>query len=122
MKVKRKVAALLALAMVLTSQPFGVLADGLDNMKEDYAVTEEDVTTPSEADEVGDKNTDEKEELEVTVNIDPEDGANVRAPKKVDTGDTLEFSVKVKDDYKISRVEVFGEELEGKNEEEDERN
>ena len=49
MKVKRKVAALLALAMVVTGQPSGVLADGLNTLGTSYAAENSDVATGSEA-------------------------------------------------------------------------
>ena len=116
MKVKRKVAALLAVAMVLTGQPTGVLADGVNAMSESYGATWDDGTTPSDADKenAGDIPEDEKEELAVTVNVDPEDGARVYgAPDEVETGDTLEFNVKVNEGYKLLGVDVSGEELEG---------
>ena len=116
MKVKRKVAALLAVAMVLTGQPTGVLADGVNAMSESYGATWDDGTTPSDADKenAGDIPEDEKEELAVTVNVDPEEGARVYgAPDEVETGDTLEFNVKVNDGYKLLGVDVSGEELEG---------
>ena len=49
MKVKRKVAALLALAMVVTGQPSGVLADGLNTLGTSYAAENSDAATGSEA-------------------------------------------------------------------------
>ena len=111
MKVKRKVAALLALAMVVTGQPTMILADGLNGQ-----VAESTVKTVAQEKLASDNDAkpsvpeDEREELVVTA-TDPE-GATVNAPETIMTGETLEFNVVVEDGYEIVSVDVDGEELE----------
>ena len=116
MKVKRQLAAFLALAMVVTGQPVNILAGGVNSMLDTYAATREtDTSSPSDATE-GNTNVteDEIEKYKVTVEVKPEDGATVDVPDRtVETGDTLKFSVKVKNGYELDTVLVTGTDTEG---------
>ncbi len=119
MKLKRKVAALLAVAMVVTGQPTGILADGVNAMFESYGATKKDGTTPSDAEKASEE---EKTELEIEVNVYPnEDAAKVSVPNKLESGDELEFKVKIKEGYRLDSVDVSGDELEGDYDEESDR-
>ena len=110
MKVKRKVAALLALAMVVTGQPSGVLAGAMpgDEGVASTKVVSDKIATPPKA-------TPDEPEKELRAQVEytilPEDGAHILngASKKVKSGDTLKFSFVVKDDYELSSVNVDGD-------------
>ena len=110
MKVKRKVAALLALAMVLTGQPAGVLAGAMpgDEGEASTKVVSDKIATPPKA-------TPDEPENELRAKVEytilPEDGAHILngASTKVKSGDTLKFSFVVKDDYELSSVNVDGD-------------
>ena len=110
MKVKRKVAALLALAMVLTGQPSGVLAGAMpgDGSEASTKVVSDKIATPPKA-------TPDEPENELRAKVEytilPEDGAHILngATTKVKSGDTLKFSFVVKDDYELSSVNVDGD-------------
>ena len=118
MRVRRKVAAAMAMAMVMTSQPFGVLADGLNTLRYTYGAVQEDAATRSEADKSTESTAepdipeDEKETFAVTYLVDPEEGASVSGNRKVETGDTLKFNVTVKKGFELDSVDVSGDILE----------
>ena len=125
MKVKRKVAALLALAMVVTGQPSWVLADGLENLGGTTVVESEDIATPlvpeKETDDLENESTpsdaDEVSTAQVDYVILPEKaaddhGATIIGPTTVESDETLEFKVKVRDAYELSYVDVAGAEAE----------
>ena len=125
MKVKRKVAALLALAMVVTGQPSWVLADGLENLGGTTVVESEDIATPlvpeKENDDLEKESTpndaDEVSTAQVDYVILPEEaaedhGATIFGPTTVDSDDILDFHVKVRDAYELSYVDVAGAEAE----------
>ena len=121
MKVKRKVAALLALAMVLTGQPSWVMADSFGNLERMTVVESEDIATPlvpeKENDDLEKESTpndaDEVSTAQVEYVIMPEDHwATVFGPNEVKSDDTLKFRVKVKDGYELSYVDVEGAEAE----------
>ena len=110
MKVKRKVAALLALAMVLTGKPAGVLAGAMpgDEGVASTKVVSDKIATPPKA-------TPDEPEKELRAKVEytilPEDGAHILngASRNVKSGDTLKFSFVVKDDYELSSVNVDGD-------------
>ena len=118
MRVRRKVAAAMAMAMVMTSQPFGVLADGLNPLRYSYGAVHEDAATKSEAEKATESTAkpeipeDEKETFAVTYLVDPEEGASVSGNRKVETGDTLKFNVTVKKGFELDGVDVSGDILE----------
>ena len=127
MKVKRKVAALLALAMVVTGQPTMILADGLNEQIEESTERTEDQeqlasdtnanpsipeNETSEDETESEIPEDEREKLTVTATVEPSESATVNAPETIMTGETLEFNVVVEDGYEIVSVDVDGEELE----------
>ena len=125
MKVKRKVAALLALAMVVTGQPSWVLADGLENLGGMTVVESEDIATPlvpeKETDDLEKESTPNDADEVTTAQVDyvilPEEaaddhGATIIGPTTVESDETLEFKVKVRDAYELSYVDVAGAEAE----------
>ena len=140
-QLKRKMAALLAVAMVMTGQPSGVLAGGMpgDSGEASTEVTEtvstdSDATQNTEPDgseippatnSTADSGTsggnggtgtdipkEEQETFEVTYQVEPEEGAKVTGDRKVKTGETLEFTVRVNDGYELDSVSVSGDVLE----------
>ena len=103
MRLKRKIAALLAVSMVVSGQPgmFTMTSAAQEKAVQGAEVSQEfdtaspsnaDVATKSDADSALDE---EDQTYEVSYLVDPEDGAAVKGDKKVDTGDTLEFTVTV---------------------------
>ena len=110
MKVKRKVAALLALAMVVTGQPSGVLADGLNTLGTSYAAENSDAATESEATDESEATPSEIVKNPVEYIIEPEEGASiVKGSKIVKTGGELTFTVEVNDGYELDSVDVDGD-------------
>ena len=120
MRLKRKVAALLAASMVVSGQPgmFTMTSAAEEKTAQEAEVSQEfdkaspsnaDVATKSDADSALDE---EDQTYEVVYVVDPEDGASVKGDKKVDTGDTLEFTVTVEKGYELTNVFVFGNETE----------
>ncbi len=145
-QLKRKMAALLAVAMVMTGQPSGVLAGGMpgDSGEASTEVTEtvstdSDATQNTEPDgseippatnSTADSGTsggngvtgtdipkEEQETFEVTYQVEPEEGAKVTGDRKVKTGETLEFTVRVNEGYELDSVSVSGDVLEPTKEE-----
>ena len=145
-QLKRKMAALLAVAMVMTGQPSGVLAGGMsgDSGETSTEVTET-VSTESDASQNmepdgseaspasnstddsgtaggnGGTETDipkeEQETFEVTFQVEPEEGAKITGDRTVKTGETLEFTVRVNEGYELESVSVSGDVLEPTEEE-----
>lgn len=140
-QLKRKMAALLAVAMVMTGQPSGVLAGGMPgDSGEASAEVTETVSTDSDATQntepdgseippatnsTADSGTaggnggtgtdipkEEQETFEVTYQVEPEEGAKVTGDRKVKTGETLEFTVRVNEGYELDSVSVSGDVLE----------
>ena len=110
MKVKRKVAALLALAMVVTGQPSWVLADGLNTLGTSYTAENSDVATESEATDESEATPSEIVKNPVEYVIEPEEGASiVKGSKIVKTGGKLTFTVEVNDGYELDSVDVDGD-------------
>ena len=145
-QLKRKMAALLAVAMVMTGQPSGVLAGGMpgDSGEASTEVTEtvstdSDATQNTEPDgseippatnSTADSGTaggnggtvteipkEEQETFEVTYQVEPEEGAKVTGDRTVKTGETLEFTVRVNEGYELDTVRVSGDVLEPTKEE-----
>ena len=145
-QLKRKMAALLAVAMVMTGQPSGVLAGGMpgDSGEASTEVTEtvstdSDATQNTEPDgseippasnSTADSGTaggnggtgtdipkEEQETFEVTYQVEPEEGAKVTGDRTVKTGETLEFTVRVNEGYELDSVSVSGDVLEPTKEE-----
>ena len=117
MRLKRKIAALLAVSMVVSGQPgmFTMTSAAQEKVVQGAEVSQEfdtaspsnaDVATKSDADSALDE---EDQTYEVSYLVDPEDGAAVKGDKKVDTGDTLEFTVTVEKGYKLTDVFVSGD-------------
>ncbi len=140
-QLKRKMAALLAVAMVMTGQPSGVLAGGMPGDSEATRTAgTETVSTVNDANKntkpngseitVATKNTansgtvggaggtgtvppkDEQDTFEVTYQVKPEEGAKVTGARTVKTGETLEFTVRVNEGYELDTVRVSGDVLE----------
>ena len=145
-QLKRKMAALLAVAMVMTGQPSGVLAGGMPgDSGEASAEVTETVSTDSDASQntepdgseippatnsTADSGTaggnggtgtdipkEEQETFEVTYQVEPEEGAKVTGDRTVKTGETLEFTVRVNEGYELDSVSVSGDVLEPTEEE-----
>ena len=145
-QLKRKMAALLAVAMVMTGQPSGVLAGGMPGDSEATRTAgTETVSTVNDANKntkpngseitVATKNTansgtvggaggtgtvppkDEQDTFEVTYQVKPEEGAKVTGARTVKTGETLEFTVRVNEGYELDTVRVSGDVLEPTKEE-----
>ena len=117
LKLKRKVAAFLAASMVVSGQPgmFTMTSAAEEKTVQEAEASQEfdtaspsnaDVATKSDADSALDE---EDQTYEVSYVVDPEDGAAVKGDKKVDTGDTLEFTVTVEKGYKLTDVFVSGD-------------
>ena len=116
MKVKQKAALILAMALVITGQPFSVLAEGLSKVLSNEGIIYENTATKNVADPATESNAEEipeeeKETFDVTYIIDPEEGAKVKGKKKITTGETLSFTVDVKEGYELYQVDVSGDEL-----------
>lgn len=110
MKVKQKVAALLALAMVVTGQPTAMLSDGVAGLWPSYAANEDDVATDNEANEA---TPSEIVKNPVEYIIEPEEGASiVKGDKIVKTRGELNFTVEVNDGYELDSVDVDGDSVE----------
>ena len=110
MKVKQKVAALLALAMVVTGQPTAMLSDGVAGLWPSYAANEDDVATDNEAKEA---TPSEIVKNPVEYIIEPEEGASiVKGDKIVKTRGELTFTVEVNDGYELDSVDVDGDSVE----------
>ena len=145
-QLKRKMAALLAVAMVMTGQPSGVLAGGMpgDSGEASTEVTEtvstdSDATQNTEPDgseippatnSTADSGTaggnggtgtdipkEEQETFEVTYQVEPQEGAKVTGDRTVKTGETLKFTVRVNEGYELDSVSVSGDVLEPTKEE-----
>ena len=119
LKLKRKVAALLAVSMIVSGQPgmFTMTSAAEEKPVQDVESSyEAEEATPGNAQKATPDSADqiepEDETYEVLYTVDPEEGARVRGDKKVDTGETLEFSVTVEKGYELTEVYVQGSTVE----------
>ena len=124
LKLKQKVAAFLAVSMVISGQPgtFAMTSAAEekpvqtmeDSNPED--LNEAQIATPANAEKAtpdsADQAEQEDETYEVLYMVDPEEGARVKGDKKVDTGETLEFTVTVEKGYRLTDVYVSGDAVE----------
>ncbi len=109
MKLKRKVAALLAFAMVFTSQPTSVLANGLNTLTEGYEAAEENESEESKAEEVTDE-TEEKSEAaneeETAEDTSSEEESNVEESDAADeTEDSKEDETETSEDESLTETD-----------------
>ena len=119
MRLKRKIAALLAVSMVVSGQPgmFTMTSAAEEKTVQEEEVSQEfDTASPSNADVATKSDADvvepENEIYEVLYTVDPEEGARVKGKDEIRSGRDLTFKVYPEDGYEIESVVVNGEELE----------
>lgn len=116
MKVKQKIAAVLALSMILSSQPTSPWNTSFADTEADQDRIWDRVATESEAEadsgESGEEILPEEEErYQVSYFVTPEGSADIEGDIDVEAGKNLTFQVYPEEGYEIQEVMVNGTEL-----------